>query len=65
VRALDKSGDVIWTDDFAPVGGTGMSFFAIQGARAVAVDGGRVFVVGSGINANGDQDFIVRAYDAK
>jgi outer membrane protein assembly factor BamB len=66
VRAHDaKSGGLIWSDDFAPVGGTGTSVFAVQGARAVAADGGRVFVVGSGINASGNADFIVRAYDAK
>jgi hypothetical protein len=31
----------------------------------LAVDGGRVFVVGPGINATGDLEFILRAYDAK
>ena len=57
--------DLEWSDNFAPVGGTGPSAFAIQGARAVAADGGRVFVVGSGINASSNADFIVRTYDAK
>jgi hypothetical protein len=66
VRAYDaKHGDLLWSDTFAPVGGTGPSPFPIQGARAVAADGGRVFVVGSGINASGNADFVVRAYDAK
>ena len=66
VRAYDaKRGDLVWSDSFAPVGGTGSNAFAIQGARAVAADGGRVFVVGSGINASGNADFIVRTYDAK
>jgi len=66
VRAHDaKRGDLLWSDNFAPVGGTGSNAFAIQGARAVAADGGRVFVVGSGINAGGNADFIVRTYDAK
>ena len=60
-----ERGDLIWSDDFAPVGGTGSNAFAIQGARAVAAHGGRVFVVGSGINASGNADFIVRAYDAR
>ena len=66
VRAYDaERGVLVWSDTFAPVGGTGTSFFATQGARAVATGGNRVFAVGSGINANGDQDFIVRAYEAK
>jgi hypothetical protein len=63
VRAYDaKRGALVWSDNFAPVGGTGPNVFAIQGARAVAADGGRVFVVGSGNNASGNADFIVRTY---
>jgi len=32
--------------------------------QALAVDGGRVFVAGSGFNAAGNLDLIVRAYAA-
>ena len=59
-----RSGDLRWTDEFAPEGGVGNPLGAI-GALGVAVDRGKVFVAGSGINASGNADFIVRAYDAK
>jgi outer membrane protein assembly factor BamB len=66
VRAYDaKQGGLLWSDNFAPVGGTGPNPFAPQGALAVAADEGRIFVAGSGINATGNADFILRAYDAK
>jgi hypothetical protein len=63
VRAYDaKGGDLLWSDEFAPVGGIPN---LASGALAVAADGGKIFVAGSGLNANGNADFIVRAYDAK
>jgi outer membrane protein assembly factor BamB len=67
VRSYDvEVGNLIWSDDFAPVGGVGSATPDLfHGARAIAVDGGRVFVAGSGFNADGNEDFIVRAYDAK
>jgi hypothetical protein len=62
VRAYDsKRGDLIWSDEFAPVGGVR----GFMGALAVAAANGRVFVAGSGLNASGNADFFVRAYDAK
>jgi outer membrane protein assembly factor BamB len=65
VRSYDaRHGDVVWSDDFEPAGGVGNNPFAAEGALAVAVDAGRVFVVGAGINAHGNPDFILRAYDA-
>jgi outer membrane protein assembly factor BamB len=65
VRAYDaKQGHLVWSDDSQPAGGVG-SALGLSGALAVAIEGGRVFVVGSGVNARGDADFIVRAYDAK
>ncbi len=65
VRAYDaKHGDALWEDEF--VGGlTGLGERTVVGMQAVAVDGGRVFVAGSLVNANGNADIIVRAYDAK
>lgn len=62
VRAYDpRRGDVVWEDFFQPAG---------EGAeygwrQALTVDGGRVFVAGSGRNAAGNVDFILRAYDAR
>jgi hypothetical protein len=65
VRAYDaKRGALQWSDEFVPVGGISNPYGS-TGALAVAVDGGRVFVSGSGINASGNADFIVRAYDTK
>jgi outer membrane protein assembly factor BamB len=66
IRVYDaKHGDLLWFDDFAPIGGVGPIGGLTRGARAVAADGERVFVVGSGINASGNADFILRANDAK
>ena len=56
VRAYDAvTGAVLWHEEGAATGQ----------AEAVATAGGRVFVAGSALNAQGDIDFIVRAYDAK
>jgi hypothetical protein len=66
VRAYEaRHGDLLWSDEFAPVGGIGPNPFDAEGALAVAIDGGRVFVGGSGVNASGDADLILRTYDAK
>ncbi len=56
-----RGGEVLWEDTFQParVGG---SYSWTQG---LALDGGRLFVVGSGVNAAGNVDLILRAYDAK
>jgi hypothetical protein len=62
VRAYaSRTGELVWHDDFAPPG-VGADYGWTQ---AVAVDGGRVFVAGSGFNAAGNVDLILRAYDAK
>jgi putative pyrroloquinoline-quinone binding quinoprotein len=60
VRAYDaKHGDVLWQDE-SELGGTDYS-----ATQAVAVDRGRVFVGGTGANAVGGVDLILRAYDAE
>jgi PQQ-like domain len=65
VRTYDaRDGDLLWAEEFAPVGGVGPAFGA-QGALAAAVGGGRLYVAGTGINAADNADFIVRAYDAR
>jgi hypothetical protein len=65
VRAYDaRNGSLRWSDEFAPVGATSNEFL-LGGAVAVAIDSGGVFVAGSGTNASGNSDFILRAYDAK
>jgi len=62
VRAYDASrGDILWHDEFVSSGNGNSP----AGAVAVATDGGRVFVGGSGANATGNADFILRTYDAK
>lgn len=62
VRAYDTAaGDVLWEDRFQP-DGRGASYGWTQG---LVLDGGRLFVVGPGVNANGNVDLILRAYDAK
>jgi hypothetical protein len=59
-----KHGDLLWTDKFVPAGGVGGGY-SLSGALAVAIDNGRVFVAGSGFNASGNADFILRVYDAR
>ena len=56
-----RGGEVVWEDTFQPAG-VGGSYSWTQG---LALDGGRLFVVGSGVNAAGNVDLILRAYDAK
>jgi len=66
VRSYDaREGDLLWQDEFQPVGGVGGSPYGEAGGLAVAVDGGRAFVAGAGFNAAGNSDFTLRAYDAK
>jgi outer membrane protein assembly factor BamB len=66
VRAYEaRHGDLLWSDEFAPIGGIGPNPFDAEGALAIAMAGGRVFVGGSGVNASGDADLILRTYDAK
>jgi putative pyrroloquinoline-quinone binding quinoprotein len=60
-----RDGDLLWNDEFQPVGGVGTTPFGAAGGLAVAVDGGRAFVAGAGLNAAGNADFTLRAYDAK
>jgi hypothetical protein len=49
VRAYDaRHGDLLWSDEFAPIGGIWLNPFDAEGALAVAMAGGRVFVGGSG-----------------
>lgn len=60
VRAYDVgSGMLLWSDQFDLAG-------LADEASAVAVDGGRVFVAGTGTNTPGagGANFVVRAYDA-
>lgn len=62
VRAYDaRRGDVLWEDEFQPPG----AFSNAGLSQALVVAGGRLFVAGSGHNAAGNVDFIVRAYDAR
>jgi PQQ-like domain len=66
VRSYDaRNGDILFDDEFQPVGGVGSSPFGMTGGLAVAVDGGRAFVAGAGLNAAGNSDFTLRVYDAK
>jgi len=63
VRVYDaKSGDLLWSNQFtaAPPG-----LFTSSAFGAITVGGGRVFVASSVWNENGNEDFMVRAYDAK
>jgi outer membrane protein assembly factor BamB len=65
IRAYDERlGTVLWHDEFevpGPPPEVGRGF----DATAIAIDGGRLFVVGSALNASGGMDVILRAYDAK
>jgi hypothetical protein len=62
VRAYDASGGgVLWEDRCQPSGRGDYSYSVTQ---ALAVDGRRVFVAGSGFNAAGNLEIIVRAYAA-
>lgn len=57
VRAYDgATGALLWQDQFDLAGGD-------DEALALAVAGKQLFVGGSGANAAGDDDFLVRAYD--
>jgi len=59
VRAYDvATTDLVWMDKFDLAGD-------FDTAADVVVRNGRAFVVGRGTNANGNQDFLVRAYEAK
>jgi outer membrane protein assembly factor BamB len=65
VRTYDaKDGDLLWSDDFTTAGGVGGKYSS-RGASAVAIESGRTFVLGVGINAQGETDTILRAYDLK
>lgn len=58
VRAYDgKTGALLWSDRHDPNGGSDV-------AEAVSVAGSSVIVVGHSENAAGDEDFLVRSYDA-
>ena len=58
VRAYDAgTGEVLWSKQWDLAGGND---FAIR----IAVSGNQVFVAGSGTNASGNFDWLVRAYDA-
>jgi outer membrane protein assembly factor BamB len=67
VRSLNLSdGRVVWEDFFEPEAPqSGISDYYYRLRLHVAVEEGRVFVVGSGGTANGNGDLILRAYDAK
>jgi glucose dehydrogenase len=59
VRAYDpKSGALRWEDRLDRAGFNDV-------AEALAVQGGRVFAAGSSERGAGNQDFLIRAYDAK
>jgi putative pyrroloquinoline-quinone binding quinoprotein len=59
VRAYDaKSGAVLWEDQADTAGRNDVAF-------ALAVRAGQVFAAGFGTNAAGNQDFLLRAYQAK
>jgi hypothetical protein len=59
VRAYDaKTGALRWADQRDPAGFNDV-------AEALAVWGGRVFAAGSGERGAGNQDFLLRAYEAK
>jgi glucose dehydrogenase len=59
VRAYDaKSGALRWEDRVDKAGLNDAAF-------ALAVEGGQVFAAGFGTNAAGNQDFLIRAYQAK
>jgi len=58
VRAYDgRSGALLWSDRHDPNGG-------VDVAEAVTVAGSSVIVVGRSENANGNEDFLVRGYNA-
>jgi hypothetical protein len=58
VRALDaRDGSLLWQDQFDLAGNDE------DVPWAITVDGPRVFVAGIGVNAAGDEDAIVRAYN--
>jgi outer membrane protein assembly factor BamB len=66
VRTYDaKDGNLLWADDFTTAGGVGGTPYSSRGGLGVAIDGGRTFVIGAGINADGETDSILRAYDLK
>jgi outer membrane protein assembly factor BamB len=56
--ARSDAGDVLWHNQFDLAGGDDLG-------AAMAVDGGRVVIVGSARNVDGDLDFLVRTVDAK
>jgi hypothetical protein len=57
VRAYDAdSGTLLWKDQVDTAGDADRAF-------ALAAGAGRVFAAGFGTNADGNQDFLVRAYD--
>jgi PQQ-like domain len=59
VRAYDpKSGTLRWEDQRDQAGFNDV-------AEALAVQGGQLFAAGSGERGTGNQDFLIRAYDAK
>ncbi len=61
VRAFNLGdGHVLWEDLFQSGAGGDSYWMEVF----LAVDGPRVFVVGSGANANGDENLVLRAYDA-
>ena len=59
VRAYNsESGALLWEDQLDKAGGSDV-------AIGVTVKGNRVFVAGLGTNSAGNEDFLVRAYNAK
>jgi hypothetical protein len=56
--ASGAGGDLLWEDQVDKAGFD-------DAVRTMASGGGQVFVAGSGESAAGNQDFLVRAYDAK
>ena len=58
IGALAKGGGLLWDDQFDK--GVG-----VNAARAITAQGNRVYAAGRGETAGGDDEFVVRAYDAK
>jgi len=64
VRSYEaNTGELLWQDQFIP--NPDLVDYFETGARGIATQQGRVFVVGVGKSGAGDSDFIIRAYEAK
>ncbi|MCP5099266.1 MAG: hypothetical protein GY943_27245, partial [Chloroflexi bacterium] len=59
VQALHaRDGELLWQDQFDLAGGS-------DGAGGIDVAQGRIFVNGSGTNASGNSDWILRVYQVR